>query len=535
MIKDPNFFLYHQGIINPENELSKNLENFKVNIDYACQFPARAKFLSKKFLITYKLCEKVEAWKKGVSADGLSYVLVSQYVSTPASAFGHSFIVFKNLKLPTNLNLSLNYAAQMPSDVSLYDYFTKGLGGGYYGVFDFEPLYIKLQEYSSIENREMWEYDLNFNADQLDQFLNHIWELIHKSKEGYYFLNSNCSVSLYNSIAAVHSEVEFLNSSHLYVLPVTTLKQLEKISSRQKFIPSLREKIKQNYENLNEVEKHSFNKFLIHKKTASDLGSINSKEIELLYFEFLKTNREGKLTEAEKITYENSLMQRSKMGPISLEPTYFSSNPPHLSQGTWRLGAGLNFEKQHAIPRVIFSPASHRLLQSDNGFLPHSEISLFEVKIDNQSRNIYNLKELTLFSLKNFTPTILFDQRFAWTAKAQIIKSSSCDECFNFNGELNMGLSNYIFDQLGYALFGFSDDKDQVIHPQIKIGTILKYGIFRSNIEIKHIEPLNQVYNKADIISLSIIMSAFRNFDIELNVSSEDSFSQGSVILNNYF
>ncbi len=275
LIKDPNFFV-NKNDTHPELELNSNITSFKNDPNYPCKFPARAKFLSKKLNSPYKLCESVETWKKLIAAEGLSYVLVGQYVSTPASAFGHSFIIFKNSKKPLNLNQSLNYAAQIPEEIGTYDYITKGLNGGFPGVFDLEPLYLKLQEYSAIENREMWAYDLNFNAFELDQFLNHIWELQNQTIESYYFLNGNCSVSLYNALAAVHPDLEFLDPSHLYVLPVTTIKKIDPISTKRTFIPSLREKIVQGYDQLNNIDQQLFNEFLDDKDLVSKSNTIKT-------------------------------------------------------------------------------------------------------------------------------------------------------------------------------------------------------------------------------------------------------------------
>ena len=535
LIKDSEFFAYNHGSIDPDHELKSNLTLFKVDPNYPCKFPARAKFIANHFSLNYNLCENVEAWKKQVSAERISYVLVGQYASTPASAFGHSFIIFKNSKKPVNLNLSLNYAAEMPPIVGGYDYITKGITGGFHGIFDLEPLYIKLQEYSAIENREMWAYDLNFNSYELDQFLNHIWELTNQTKESYYFLNGNCAVSLYNALAAIHPGLEFIDSHRVYVLPVETINKLEPISIQKTFIPSLREKIRQSYDFLNSDEKESFTQFLDDKDLISKSNSIKGNELELQYFEFLKTKREGQLTAKEEKSYENALVKRSKLGPAKMEITFKETTPPHLSIPTWRIGLGLNRNDQNTFSNLIFSLASHRLLQSESGYLPYSEITLLETKIASLKPNNYFLDELTLFSLKNFTPRINFDPNYSWTAKAQISRDYICSECFYLNAELNIGSSLGLGNQLGYALIGLSNYKYQVFHPQVILGTILKYGFMQSNLQMRHIEPINQINDKIDLISFSTLISACRNFDVELTSELENRKLGGSIILNHYF
>ncbi len=535
LIKDPDFFVYNHGSVDPDQELKSNLNLFNVDPGYNCKFPARAKFIAIHFSLTYSICAKVETWKNLISAESISYVSVGQYASTPASAFGHSFIIFKNSKKPMNLNLSLNYAAEMPPVVSAYDYLTKGIMGGFYGIFDIEPLYIKLQEYSAIENREMWAYDLDFNSYELDQFLNHIWELTNQIKESYYFLNGNCAVSLYNSLAAIHPDLEFIGSHRLYVLPVETIKRLEPISNQKTFIPSLREKIRQRYDFLNSDEKQSFVQFLKDGDLVSNSESIKATELELQYFEFLKTKREGQLTEKEENSYENALVKRSKLGPLKEEAIFTQPFPPHLSIPTWRIGLGLSQNSENIFSSLIFSPASHRLLQSESGYLPFSEITLFETKIGSQKTNTYFLEELTLFSLRNYAPRMNFDPNYSWTVKAQISREYICSECFYLNAELNVGSSLGFGDQLGYALVGFSDYKYRVFQPQIIIGTILKYASIRNNLQVRHIEPIHQIFEKIDLISFSTLIEVYRNFDLELNSELENRNLRGSIILNHYF
>ncbi len=535
VIKDRHFFIYNQGFVDPDQELKGNLNLFNSDPEYPCKFPARAKFIAKHFSLNYNFCEKVETWKKLISAERISYVLVGQYASTPASAFGHSFIIFKNSKKPLNLNLSLNYAAEMPPIVGAFDYITKGITGGFYGTFDIEPLYIKLQEYSAIENREMWAYDLNFNSYEVDQFLNHIWELTNQTKESYYFLNGNCAVSLYNALAAIHPNLEFLSPYRLYVLPVETIKKLEPLSIQKTFIPSLREKISQTYDFLNSEERQSFTQFLEDKDLVSKSNSLKANELELQYFEFLKTKREGHLSEIEEKSYENALVKRSKLGPTNEESMFRPSSPPHLSEPTWRIGLGLSQEAQNTFSSLIFSPASHRLLQPESGYLPYSEITLFETKIANLKTNTYFLDEITLFSLKNFTPRINFDPNYSWTAKAQISRENICTESFYLNAELNIGSSFSLDNQLGYVLIGLADYKYRVVHPQIIIGTILKHGPMRSILQMRHIEPIKQIYDKIDLISFSTLISTFRTFDLEISAELENSTLRGSFFLNHYF
>ena len=221
-ILDKKFYITQNNKSSVLVELQANIERLQKDSYYSCQFPARAKYLSSKLNIQYSECSAVTDWKRSVSGETLSLVFVSQYVSNPASAFGHTFLLFRNKDKPLNFNVVISNAANIPDDVTDFEYIWKGLVGGFPAEFSNDYLYLKLQEYSNIENRDMWIYDLNFSKDEIDQVLNHIWEISRQTTQGYRFLNQNCAVNTYDVIAAVHPKLNFYPPS-IYVLPVETV------------------------------------------------------------------------------------------------------------------------------------------------------------------------------------------------------------------------------------------------------------------------------------------------------------------------
>ena len=122
----------------------------------------------------------------------------SGVLNNPASMFGHTFLRIdqKGQTEQTRiLAYTIDYAARVPPDVGL-EYGFKGIFGGYEGYFSTPPYYIKVQAYRDMENRDMWEYQLNLTPTQIDRLLMHAWELGNAYFD-YFFFKENCSYHIF--------------------------------------------------------------------------------------------------------------------------------------------------------------------------------------------------------------------------------------------------------------------------------------------------------------------------------------------------
>jgi hypothetical protein len=68
------------------------------------------------------------------------------------------------------------------------------------------PYYLKVREYSDLENRDIWEYELNLTPEEIDRLLMHAWELgpIHFD---YYFFDENCAYHLLGLLEAARPDL----------------------------------------------------------------------------------------------------------------------------------------------------------------------------------------------------------------------------------------------------------------------------------------------------------------------------------------
>jgi hypothetical protein len=89
----------------------------------------------------------------------------------------------------------------------------------------------KIQEYGDFDHRDIWEYRLNFNADEMRRMLYHIYELDNIFSY-YYFFDENCSYSLLFLLDAARPGLalsdEFYSRFFTWVIPIDTIRGVER-------------------------------------------------------------------------------------------------------------------------------------------------------------------------------------------------------------------------------------------------------------------------------------------------------------------
>src|SRR5207247_7522605 len=99
--------------------------------------------------------------------------------------------------------------------------------GGYPGTFSILPYYLKVREYSDMENRDLWEYELELAPPELERVLLHLWELLPAYYQ-YYFFDENCSYHLLGLLQVARPELELPAPFRWWALPVDTVRSEER-------------------------------------------------------------------------------------------------------------------------------------------------------------------------------------------------------------------------------------------------------------------------------------------------------------------
>jgi len=235
-VDDQAFFLSADGKYLPKAELAATIKAMAepvVDPDQhpQCRFPARYYWLKHSLNIdpeklTPVKCVELEKWFDTIRPGSLTLVFPSAYINSPSSMFGHTLLRVDPDDSRKNTPLvayALNYAANADATDSALTFSFKGLFGGYPGIFSIVPYYEKINEYSSLENRDIWEYELNFTQDEINQLMRHAWEVRH-IRFDYFFLTENCSYHMLSLMEVARPDLDLTSHFDIKAIPSDTVR-----------------------------------------------------------------------------------------------------------------------------------------------------------------------------------------------------------------------------------------------------------------------------------------------------------------------
>lgn len=394
-----------------------------------CRFPARLHFL-KQHLHLENLpqvpCEDFVAMRNYMSPTKASIIFPSAHINSPASMFGHTFLLLDSTFQSRLLSFAINYQADANQESENGVAFAfKGLFGLYTGSYSILPYYDKIKEYSNTESRDIWEYELNLNAQEIQQLYNHIWELS-DAFSPYYFFHRNCS---YNVLWLLEVARPSLNLRHAFVYqvnPPETLFAMQKANliTNATYRPSKRTKLNAYGKYMSNAQV-SLAKALAHgTKQPEDIMQdstlslqnqqyILESALELSEYHHIK----GKLKHEQYIQIAHNLASaRSKLG--SSTPPYIKtpSNPLEGNQSL-RITPLLLHNTQGTHPALDFRITFHDITDNDKGYLKGAQIEFmrtlayYDTSHQNSGATIY---EMNILSIASIAPMGKFFKPFSY-------------------------------------------------------------------------------------------------------------------------
>lgn len=431
-IVNSRFFFSSEGRTNPKEELEATIRSFFVEepipeglIHPVCSFPTRHKFIKQTFGVDFLKrngirCDRYEVWKASIHADSVSVVFASYYLMSPASVFGHTMLKFNQKSNEENGSEILDYAVNVSADTPNLDpirYAYHGLFGGFKAKFSLFPYYLKVNEYNDLESRDLWEYRLSLNKDELELLVSHLWELS-RAEFDYYFLNANCGTFLVEWLDVVKPELHLKSKLGGVVSPVDTIKlytQTEGLVEETKYRPSLYSEITFLIRQMEPEEKKAFYHLLErYQKETFDLHILENKEKgirqSLVLDAFLLASRyqsfqSPKPNEMQKSNEQKTLEFRSRF-PNPTEPQYPSLNPspPELAHPKSRIVLGGGSSNFGAFLEWKYRFAYHDLLNVSKGSPPNGELVFLDGNIRQYEGKKIELTSLTLVRLVSLSP-----------------------------------------------------------------------------------------------------------------------------------
>lgn len=197
-----------------------------------CRFRARYLWLSDVLgfdpaRLVPAACARFRWWSDRLAARSVTLVFASAYLNNPASMFGHTFLRLNRKARgqgPDLVAYTVNFAADPTTSNPLF-YAALGLTGGFAGGYSTLPYYLKVKEYTSLEHRDLWEYDLDLTPAEIERLIAHLWELGSVDFD-YWYLDENCSYQLLSLLEAARPSLDLTARFTGWVIPSDTLREV---------------------------------------------------------------------------------------------------------------------------------------------------------------------------------------------------------------------------------------------------------------------------------------------------------------------
>lgn len=437
---DAKFYLAVDGKINPQAELDATLRAFftppVVESDTLqhpqCRFVARYHWLKHALQfdaqrLPEQTCRRFSAWRGALQPDMLTLVFPAAYINNPSSMFGHTLLRVDAVGQDEQSRLlayAINYAAN-PDGEGGMAFILKSLVGLYPGLFSISPYYVKVKEYSHLENRDIWEYQLNFSADEIERLLMHAWEL-GQVRFDYYFFDENCAYHLLSLFEAARPSLEFTRRFNGWVIPADTVRALaEEAGMVRKIVyrPADNTWLRYQLEQLNADEQD-----WVAALAAGDRGADNplftqqpaerqSVALEAAY-KYLRHQYTAGDVEAEQSARRSRelLLARSRLPVASttaVPPTPHVT--PDRGHGTLRIALGAGSEDGRGVQEIKFRPAYHDLLDPQGGYTRGAQINFLDVALRHvEGSNRLQVHEVTLIDIFSLFPRDRFFHPVSW-------------------------------------------------------------------------------------------------------------------------
>lgn len=479
---DEGFFLSPQGKVDPQAELDATLVQFFSDAPVGrSKQPAQCAFIARYHWLKDRLsldpdrlppmtCERFERWRAELNPQGISLIFPSAFMNNPASMFGHTFLRIdqKGQTEQTRiLAYTIDYAAQLPADVGL-EYAYKGIFGGYKGLFSAPPYYLKVQGYRDIENRDMWEYQLNLTAQQTDRLIMHAWELGNAYFD-YFFFKENCSYHILSLLEYANPALHLRDHFYLWTIPADTVRIVMAqpgMVGRVTYRPSRSTLIKRKREILDVEERKVLGRLMDHPGVVQDSAftkmSLSRRALVLdVASDFLRYKGESDDPEMKIYKERNRqiLLERSRLKVPSAETEIRPyTKQPDVGHQTSRVGLGAGWRNHDSFEELSVRAAYHDLLDPEEGYTPDAQIEMLGLALRhyNQSEQV-RLDRATLVNIISLAPMDQLFQAPSWKVNLGMntIRHNGCQLCSNgvAGGGIGAAAESSLFKREVYFAF----------------------------------------------------------------------------------
>ena len=468
---DDHFYLAADGKTNPAAELDATLRVFfdppVVETDSTqhaqCRFIARYHWLQQTLhfdptRLPPQPCERFHAWRGTLNASALTLVFPSAYINNPSSMFGHTLLRVDAADQDERTRLlgyAVNYAVGPGGDNGAV-FIIKSLVGAYPGTFSLAPYYIKVREYSDMENRDIWEYRLNFTQAEIDMLLMHAWEL-GPVKFDYYFFDENCAYHLLSLFEVARPSLTLTRGFRGWVIPVDTVRRVVEESgmvAEVVYRPSNNTRLRDRLARLDDRELAAAQRLaagdapdaVLHALPAERRAVLLEAAYALVRHEAADNHRPRE--ESARLSRE-LLLGRSR---IDVKTAAIDPPPPAVrpDQGhkTRRMTVGIGRENGRNFQTIEFRPAYNDLLDPSGGYTEGAQINFMDLALRRyEESGRVTVERLSLVDIYSLAPRDRFFKPVSWKINTGLARtrlaSGSRVGVYRTNGGAGLAFGNW--------------------------------------------------------------------------------------------
>jgi hypothetical protein len=440
LVDSPNFFTSAQGKGDPRAELEATLAAFFAPPPSGdaqhpqCAFVARYAWLAEELAfdgrrLPARECPRYREWRAALDAEHLTLVFASAYLNNPSSMYGHTLLRVDARDQDERTRLlayAINFAADTNEKNGLV-FAVKGLLGGYPGTFSVLPYYLKVREYGDIENRDLWEYELDLSRQEVDRVLRHAWELL-PAYFAYYFFDENCSYHLLGLLQVARPELQLTGPFRLWALPSDTVRELART-------PGLVRKVVYRPANSTIIERRVAGMPAEERRMARDLGIGRTSaaqaplgalpaeraaavvETAYDYLTYRRAGGEHDVEDPQALAHE-LLLERSRIDAPSQAPRIEPGARPDQGHGTSRASGGIGRRRGESFQELAYRPTYHDILDDDAGYVRGAQIEFFDVRVRHYEQRGTRLESFTPIDIFSLAPRDEFLHPKSWGISA---------------------------------------------------------------------------------------------------------------------
>ena len=435
----PAFFLAPDGKTDPRGELEATLAAFFSDVQETdkvqnpqCAFIARFTWLDAQLgfdpaRMPRQPCRRYREWHEALNPQGVTLVFPVAYINNPSSMYGHTLLRI-DAKDQTEKTRLLAYAINWTANTSETNgalFAINALFGVYPGVYSILPYYIKVREYSDLENRDIWEYELNLTPAEIERMLMHIWELTPVWFD-YWFFDENCAYYILAALEVARPDLDLTGPFRWWAIPSDTVRTVVAqpgLLRRAAYRPSNATLLRHRLGAMDAAER-SLVERLGRGRVAPDDPAVAALpaperarvlEVSHDYLNYLRASGEPPVKEPAALA-RTLLLERARVGAEANDPPVpVPAVRPDQGHGTSRLALGAGRRDGVNFVELRARPSYHDRMDPEEGYARGAEIEFLDFAVRDYGKDIgVRLEDIRPVNIVSISPRSDFFRPLSW-------------------------------------------------------------------------------------------------------------------------